>query len=116
MTSKQRGRGRPVYEPTDKDRAFVRSMTMAGIQQEHIAETIGVDKKTLRKHFRDDLDHGRARANASVVANLYRQATKDDPRATTAAIYWTKAQMGWREGADGASANVTIKVTGGLPE
>ena len=98
MTEKQgRSRGRPEYEPTEKDHAFVTSMTMAGVQQEHIAKVIGVDKKTLRKHFRDDLDHGRTRANAHVVANLYRQATKNDPRATTAAIYWTKAQMGWRE-------------------
>jgi len=82
-------------------------MTMAGAQQSRIAEVIGLAEKTLRKHFRSELDFGREQANANVVANLYRQATKDDPRAIPAAIYWTKAQMGWREKNE-------IELSGGL--
>jgi hypothetical protein len=107
--------GRPERQFTDKDRAFVRAMAMAGAQHERIAEVVGCTAKTLRKHFRVELDHGRDQANANVVANLYRQATKDDPRATVAAIYWTKAQMGWREaartevtGADGNPVKIEI--------
>lgn len=107
--------GRPEKQFSDKDRAFVRAMAMAGAQHERIAEVIGCTAKTLRKHFREELDFGRDQANAAVVANLYRQATKDDPKAITAAIYWTKAQMGWREasrteitGADGGPAKIEI--------
>jgi hypothetical protein len=114
MSEKNLG-GRPEYVPTDKDRAFVRAMSMAGAQHERMAEVIGITAKTLRKHFRHELDYGRDQANANVVANLYRQATKDDPKAITAAIYWTKAQMGWREasrteitGADGGPAKIEI--------
>lgn len=107
--------GRPERQFSDKDRAFVRAMAMAGAQHERIAEVIGCTAKTLRKHFREELDFGRDQANANVVANLYRQAVKDDPKAITAAIYWTKAQMGWKEasrteitGADGKAAKIEI--------
>jgi hypothetical protein len=89
--------GRPEYSPTEKDRAFARAMTMAGVQQDRIAEVLEIAPKTLRKYFREEIDFGRDHACANVVANLYRQATKDDPRAIPAAIYWTKAQMGWKE-------------------
>lgn len=89
--------GRPSFAPTDKDRSFVRAMVMAGIQQDRVAEVIDIAPKTLRKHFRDELDLGMDKANATVVANLYRQAIKDDFRSIPAAIYWTKAQMGWSD-------------------
>ena len=54
--------------------------------------------KTLRLHYRYELDNGAARANATVAGSLYRMATKE--RVPAAAIWWTKARMGWRGSGD----------------
>ena len=89
--------GRPPYKPTQKDEAFVRALVIQGVPQAEITRVIGVNEKTLRKHFREILDTAMVQANANVVANLYKQATKDDPRSITAAIYWTKVRLRWRE-------------------
>jgi len=109
------------YEPTEKDRKTVLSLASHGTKQCEIAAVLGIDPKTLRKHFRDELDTARTRANGRVADCLYLRATDmrsakqgGDPRGqVTAAIWWTKAQMGWSErsrteitGADGGPVQV----------
>jgi hypothetical protein len=49
---------------------------------------------TLRKHYEKELAVGKATASAQVAKSLYNKAVSGD---TTAAIWWTKAQMGWGE-------------------
>lgn len=95
MTEK-RGRGRPSFEPTDKERQLVESLSGFGLPHEDIALLVrdGIDDKTLRKHFRRELDTGMTKANAKVVESLYQQAVGGN---VTAAIWWTKGRMGWRE-------------------
>jgi hypothetical protein len=65
--------------------------------QSSIASVIGIDPKTLRKHYRDELDHGHVKANAKVAENLFRKATGEGREAVTAAIFWLKARAGWKE-------------------
>jgi hypothetical protein len=89
--------GRPEFVPTDEQRRLVEAMASVGIPQPQIGSVIGICHVTLRKHFRDELDNAEIKANAKVAGNLFRQATKDDPRSTTAAIFWTKTRMGWKE-------------------
>lgn len=72
-------------------------MVMAGLEQPRISVVLNLDPKTLRKHFREELDLGKDQASANVVLNLYRQAVRNDFRAIPAAIYWTKAQLGWSD-------------------
>jgi hypothetical protein len=36
---------------------------------------VGIDSKTLRKHYRDEFDTGHIKANAKVAENLFRKAT-----------------------------------------
>lgn len=50
--------GRPAYQPSDKDRRCIIRMIARGCPQNEVAEAIGLDLKTLRKHFRDELDRG----------------------------------------------------------
>jgi hypothetical protein len=50
--------------------------------------------KTLRLHFRDELDSGATDANYNVANALYKQALEGS---TMAAIFWLKTR-GWREG------------------
>lgn len=85
------------HEPTDASRRHVEGMAAVGIPQDDIARIVGISAPTLRKHYRDELDLGATKANARVGQNLWRQATKDDFRATTAAIFWAKTRMGWKE-------------------
>ncbi len=39
---------------------------------------LDIDPKTLRKHYRYELDHGHTKANAKVAENLFRKAPAKD--------------------------------------
>ena len=93
---------RPEYKPTDKDRATVQTMAAYGIPQADIAAVVDCDLKTLRKHFRAELDTAAAQANARVAAALFKKATGDGPSSVTAAIFWLKARAGWQEAKEDA--------------
>jgi|TARA_Y100000310_G_scaffold179038_1_gene179013 hypothetical protein len=84
------------FEPTDEERALVEQMTAVGIPQGSVALIIrdGIDNKTLRKHFRVELDTAKIKANAKIGGMLFNKAMNGD---TTAAIFWAKTQMGWKE-------------------
>jgi hypothetical protein len=83
-----------MFNPTDEQRRTVRALSGYGVPQ-GIAIHIGIDAKTLRKYFRDDLDRGSVEATAKVAQSLFQLATID--KNVTAAIFWMKARAGWRE-------------------
>jgi len=85
---------RRAFPVTDEMRELVGSLAARGVQQEDIAGTVGCDPKTLRKHFRDELDRGMAKANADVTGALYEKAMGGD---TVAQIFWMKTRARWRE-------------------
>lgn len=87
--------GRPQHKPTDQDRASVKAMASYGVPEREICVVIGIDAKTLRKHYRDELDKAHIEANTKVAQSLYDQAVKSGN--VSAAIWWTKARMGWKE-------------------
>jgi hypothetical protein len=95
------GPGRPPYEPSEKDRRTVRTMSAYGIPQHRIAPVIGVDEKTLRRHFRAELDSAEVQANAAVAGALYRNATEHNN--VQAQIFWMKTRAQWREARPGDS-------------
>jgi hypothetical protein len=72
-------------------------MTGFGLTHPQIAAVIGISDETLRKYYRTELDTGAALANSRVAQNLYKIATSDGTGAVSAAIFWAKARMGWRE-------------------
>jgi len=115
--TKNRG-GRPAYKPTDKDRSMVKTMAGYGIPQPDISRVLKIDIKTLRKHFREELDTGHITATTAMAQNLYKKAMGDGPAAVTASIFWLKARAGWNEKApvDDSDKGLTIRVVGGLPE
>ena len=86
------------HKPTEETRKTVLAMTGYGIPQTDIATVIGITKPTLEKHYRTELDTGMTIANAKVAESLFNMATKKDN--ATAAIWWTKCRMGWREQVD----------------
>jgi hypothetical protein len=68
-----------------------------GIPEPDIARVLGIDPKTLRKHYREELDTGHIKATAKVAENLYRKATGEGREAVVAAIFWLKTRAGWKE-------------------
>lgn len=96
-TPKKRGRGRPEHVPDEKTRQTVIVLAGAGVGAEIIAQVIGLSVNTLSKYYDGEVKNGAAMANAMVGANLFKQATKDDIRAVTAAVMWLKMRAGWNE-------------------
>ena len=87
---------RPAYKPTPESRAKVNAMAF-GTPEHAIARVLKIDPKTLRKHFRDELDTAHIVANSAVGQSLYKMATGHGPQSVPAAIFWAKTRMGWRE-------------------
>lgn len=85
---------KPPHEPTRATRELVQLHTMVGTRQETIASIIGIDPKTLRKYYREELDQSKAKANATIGGALFNKAKSGD---TAAMIFWMKTQAGWRE-------------------
>lgn len=90
--------------PSDRTRAEVSALYSFGIPQEEIARYIGIDAKTLRKYYREELDTSVTKANAAVGRFLYQNASgqtlKDGAShsdCVRAAMFWAKTRMGWRE-------------------
>lgn len=86
-----------AHEPDDHSRAMVEAMSGYGIPHDDIATVVGCDPKTLRKHYRDELDRGGIKANSKVAENLFKIATGKGREAVTAAIFWLKVRAGWSE-------------------
>ena len=83
------------HKPTADQRSMVESLSGFGIPQEHIAGKIDIDLKTLRKHYRKELDGGVTKANSQVAQSLYKKAVELGD--TTAMIFWLKTRARWSE-------------------
>jgi len=52
------------FEPTADQRALVQNAAAFGINQADIANQLNIDEKTLRKHFREELNSGKFKVDA----------------------------------------------------
>jgi len=86
--------GRRAHRPDPSQRRQVEAMAAYGIPEDNISRVIGVDPKTLRKHYRDELDLGETKANAQVAGFLFNAAKNGN---VTAQIFWLKTRAKWRE-------------------
>ena len=98
-TPKPNGGQQMAHQPTEDSGLLVETLTGFGVIQNEIADILDIDPKTLANHYREQLTLGAHRANAAVVANLFKIAT--DPNGGTASVnagvWWTKARMNWSE-------------------
>lgn len=99
MTEKKR-MGRPVYEPSAKEREQVRLMSAMGIPDYDIAKIVQLSAPTLRKHFWQELEVGHIESTVKVAHSLFKQATDPVKPNVTASIFWLKCRAGWREDAE----------------
>lgn len=100
--------GRKPFQPTEEDRRLVSSLAGFGAPHEYIASCIvnpqtgkAMTPKTLRVHFRAELDTAKDKTNALVAQSLFKHATGTGKGAVTACIFWLKTQAGWKEPATG---------------
>lgn len=103
--------GRPPFKPTDDQREQVEAYVSYGATHDDIAELIGVAPKTLRAHFRAELDRGSLKANMKVAGSVFRQAVgapavydqsgqcirEEQKPIFAAGAFWMKCRAGWRE-------------------
>jgi hypothetical protein len=102
--------GRPPFEPTKDHRETVKAMVAFGIPYAEICLCITnpqtnapIGTETLMKHFREEIDTAATRANSKVTESLFMNATGGGGQGNwrdanmTAAIWWTKCRMGWKE-------------------
>lgn len=68
--------GNPAFVATEEQRARVRGLAQAfPVQAEHlIARLMGFSLATLQKHFRDDMEMGRAQMLAEIGTQMIRRA------------------------------------------
>jgi len=84
---------RPKLNPTDEQRLLVKKLAAAGATHEAIALMVNIrSPKTLRKHFREELDRGTAEANAKVAGALFNKAMAGDVNAQK---FWLINRAGW---------------------
>jgi len=85
----------------------VKVLSSYGIRQADIGTEVGLrSPKTLRKHFRDELDCGRIEANIKVRKTLYAMATSGEH--VSATIYWLSRQAGWKSKGAGETRPAAI--------
>jgi len=87
--------GRPPFTPTEQQRQTVEVLVAHGNGERVIAKVIGIDRKTLSKHFRDELRDGREMLTAHMGLAIVRAALAGDWRA---AAYWLAIHCpAWRK-------------------
>jgi hypothetical protein len=80
---------RPQTDPSQ--RRQVEALAAYSIPADNISRIVGIDAKTLRKYYREELDLGEVKANAQVAGFLFNSAKKGN----VSAQYSGSAQ--WRE-------------------
>lgn len=110
----------PKHTPTKATRDTVSLHALVGTPQETIAGVLGIDAKTLRKHYREELDLALAKANATIGGSLFNKAKSGD---TTAMMFWLKTRAGFSEKSEieqtithNAGASLAELLTGGSLE
>lgn len=83
-----------LHKRTETMAENVRQLAILGLEQDKMGKILGIDPKTLRKHYADEIDNTKNRLNGQIAMGLARRALDGD---TVSSIFWLKAQAGWRD-------------------
>lgn len=96
--------GRNSHEPTEKTNAEVSALISYGVPVKQVAAYIGIDDKTLSKHYREIMDQAKAKAHVTVGRYLFQGASgalvekgASHADCLRSAMFYAKTQMGFRE-------------------
>ena len=65
------------FEPTTDQRALVQNAAAFGINQADIANQLNIDEKTLRKHFREELNSGKFKVDMLAGVTAFIRVSRD---------------------------------------
>src|ERR1700730_9621746 len=87
-----------AHRPSETNRAKVIALVTNGARQDRIAEHLGIDAKTLRKHYARELEFGTETLLSKVLGNLASIACMGRGMpAVAAAKYLLSCRGGYRE-------------------
>ena len=89
--------GRPPHVPLKETQDMVETLSGFGIPQPDIAKLIGIDPKTLRLHYAEQIELGSIKSIAKVAENLFTLACKPNREGLQAAIFWLRVRAHWSE-------------------
>ncbi|WFT88020.1 helix-turn-helix domain-containing protein [Rhizobium leguminosarum] len=78
-------------------RRLVQMLASEGVPQAEICRVLEVSEKTLRKHFRRELDRGAAKLEAALIVHLLRIAGSRGAVALKAIRFALQSRFGWSE-------------------
>ena len=117
MITEKRGRGQPPHMPTERQRQTVQVLKSCGNPHKVIARVIGIDEKTLMKHYRTELDNGFAEVKAMMGAAVVKAGLRGN---ISALKYWLMCFGGpeWRhrDPEDGTVQNNVLILSTTSPE
>lgn len=107
----------PAHSPTPATRELVARSSGLGLPHESIAHLVGngISDITLRKHYRAELDEGKARANLAIGGKLFAKAMEGDGD-TACLIWWSKTQLRWSPPATELQLNAAISISAALAD
>ena len=93
------------HRPSAQSAEQVSHLVIAGLSQEQIAAQIGIDPKTLRKHYAETLSNAAVLVSGKIAMSLAQKAMDGD---VISAIFWLKARAGWRDRPATAKPDVAV--------
>ena len=90
--TKKGGEQPTEHKPTIHNRSKVIEFVCAGFKQKDIAMYFDLDEKTLRKHYRNELDKSNMMRTGKLGKNLYLDALAGDKASRE---FWLKTQGRW---------------------
>nr|WP_064810325.1 MULTISPECIES: hypothetical protein [Rhizobium] len=97
METAKKTPGRPAHNPSPADRRVVELLASRGVRQSEICYVLAISEKTLRAHFRAELNRGAARLEAALALRLIDLAGGNGAVALRATIFLLRSRFGWSE-------------------
>lgn len=85
---------RPEKIITDEQKKQVQTLTGYGLNQDQIANMLGIHKQTLVKYCKAELDRGKDLAYTQAVQGLFTNIKKGKEASI---FFYLKTQHGWKE-------------------
>jgi hypothetical protein len=95
--TKRSRHGKPTHVPDKASQMRVTVWSGGGIDQALIAQSLGITRPTLVKHYKDELATGKATMDGLAVSALAAAMQRGGKEAVVAAKWWTASRMGWTE-------------------
>lgn len=106
----QKPKGRPTFKPSEAQRNDVKTLSAVNFKHDAIAEYIGIDSDTLRKHFKQELLTTKMKMLGNAASRLAQAVDRGEAWAVCFLLKTQGKELGWSE-----RYEVTGKEGGAIP-